>query len=38
MGPEDTAAAIQADLELELQQAADSDSEPASAAKTESAQ
>jgi segregation and condensation protein B len=35
MGPEDTESAIQADLELELQQPADSDPEPASAAKTE---
>ena len=37
MGPEDTAPAIQADLDLELQQPAESDSEPASAAKTENA-
>jgi segregation and condensation protein B len=37
MGPEDTESAIQAGLELELQQPADSDPEPASAAKTETA-
>jgi segregation and condensation protein B len=35
MGPEDTAPAIQADLDLELQQPPDSDSVPASAANTE---
>jgi segregation and condensation protein B len=37
MGPEDTAGAIQADLDLELQQPADSVPETASAAKTETA-
>jgi segregation and condensation protein B len=37
MGPEDTARAIQADLDLELRQPADADSESASTANTETA-